>query len=140
MKTKIAALALFLALAFLPGQVSAQAGSKADSSNTGAVTNVKPREGDLTIADVLRRKGSGLEVSTNENGDISIRIRGAGTINNSGGPLVLIDGMRVTNLASELKHLDPQTIARVQVLRDVASTSMYGMDGANGVILITLKR
>lgn len=141
MKTKIAALTLFLALAFLPAQATAQAGqTKKDTAKVGATSTITPGEGDLTIEDVLRRKSSGLEVGRDPNGDITIRIRGAGTLTAGHDPLVLIDGMRVNNLSSELRVLDPKSIEKVQVLRDVASTSIYGTEGANGVILITTKK
>ncbi|MCG6954792.1 MAG: TonB-dependent receptor plug domain-containing protein [Gemmatimonadetes bacterium] len=141
MKTKIAALALLLALVFPPGRVSAQAGqARKDTANMGAASTVKPGEGDLSLEDVLRRKASGLEVGMDEGGNITIRIRGAGTPMSGPNPLVLIDGMRVNNLSAELKSLDPLSIDKVRVLRDVASTSIYGTQGANGVILITTKK
>ena len=139
MKTKLAALTLPLALLAMPGQAKAQAGqSKSGTDETGAVTTIKPQEGDLSIADVLRRKASGLEVSTDRNGNIGIRIRNAGTIMTSSTPLILIDGVRASS--DELRSLNPLSIDKVRVLRDVSSTSMYGMEGANGVVLIQLKK
>ncbi len=139
MKTKLAALMLPLALLIMPGPANAQAGqSKSGTDETGAVTTIKPQEGDLSIADVLRRKASGLEVRTDPDGNIGIRIRNAGTIMTGSTPLILIDGVRASG--DELRTLNPLSVDKVQVLRDVSSTSMYGMAGANGVVLIHLKK
>lgn len=64
----------------------------------------------------------------------SIRIRGIGTWGNSN-PLIVIDGIPGGNL----NILNPSDIASVSVLKDAASSSIYGVRGANGVILITTK-
>lgn len=138
MKTRIAALALLLALVLMPGRAKAQAGK--DSAKIGASSTLQAKEGDLSIEDVLRRKASGIEVGQDETGQLTIRIRGAGTQSSGHEPLVLIDGMRVNNLADELRTLNPRSIDKVRVLKDVASTSIYGTEGANGVILITTKK
>ena len=84
----------------------------------------------------------GLQVRRLPNGDISLRIRGTTSLLEEGDPLVIIDGMAVTpaNLTRVLRSLRPQEIEDIKVLKDVSSTSMYGMAGAHGVILITTKR
>ncbi|RCR68435.1 SusC/RagA family TonB-linked outer membrane protein [Larkinella punicea] len=64
----------------------------------------------------------------------SIRIRGVGTLGNSD-PLVLIDGIE-----GSMNSIDPNLIETVSVLKDAASSSIYGSRAANGVILITTKR
>lgn len=64
----------------------------------------------------------------------TIRIRGIGTLNDSN-PLVLVDGT-----AMDLNSVDPNIIESVSVLKDAASSSIYGSRAANGVILITTKR
>ncbi len=63
-----------------------------------------------------------------------IQIRGVGTLNNSD-PLILVDGV-----AMDLNSVDPNTIESVSVLKDAASSSIYGSRAANGVILVTTKR
>jgi len=84
----------------------------------------------------------GLQVRRLPNGDISLRIRGTTSLLEEGDPLVIIDGMAVTpaNLTRVLRSLTPHDIEDIKVLKDVSSTSMYGMAGAHGVILITTKR
>ncbi len=64
----------------------------------------------------------------------SIRIRGIGTLNNSD-PLVLVDG-----IAMSMNNVDPSSIESISVLKDAASSAIYGSRAANGVILITTKR
>ena len=64
----------------------------------------------------------------------TIRIRGIGTLNDSN-PLVLVDGT-----AMDLNSVDPNIIESISVLKDAASSSIYGSRAANGVILITTKR
>ena len=66
----------------------------------------------------------------------SIRVRGLGTFgNSSASPLVLIDGVE-----GDMNALDPTTIDKISVLKDAASSAIYGSRAANGVILITTKR
>ena len=64
----------------------------------------------------------------------AIRIRGIGTLNNSN-PLVLIDGVE-----GDMNAIDPNLIASISVLKDAASSAIYGSRAANGVILVTTKR
>ena len=64
----------------------------------------------------------------------TIRIRGVGTLNNND-PLVLIDG-----IAFSLSDINPNEIESISVLKDAASTAVYGSRAANGVILITTKK
>lgn len=64
----------------------------------------------------------------------TIRIRGVGTLNDNN-PLVLIDG-----IAYSLSDINPNEIETISVLKDAASTAVYGSRAANGVILITTKK
>lgn len=66
--------------------------------------------------------------------DVTIRIRGTGTLNNSD-PLVLIDGV-----PGSLSSVTPSEIETISVLKDAASASIYGSRAGNGVILVTTKR
>jgi len=66
--------------------------------------------------------------------ETSIRIRGIGTVNDNN-PLVLIDGV-----ASSVDAVDPNDIESLSILKDAASSAIYGSRAANGVILITTKR
>jgi len=65
-----------------------------------------------------------------------IRIRGIGTFSGNTDPLVLVDGIQVDNY----NNIDPNEIETVTVLKDASSTAVYGIRGANGVLIITTKR
>ena len=64
----------------------------------------------------------------------TIRIRGIGTLNDSN-PLILVDGSEMS-----LSAIDPNMIESISVLKDAASSAIYGSRAANGVILVTTKR
>ncbi|MBS7562919.1 TonB-dependent receptor [Mucilaginibacter sp. Bleaf8] len=64
----------------------------------------------------------------------NLNIRGFGTTNNAA-PLVLVDGIQ-----RDFSGLDPNEVESVSILKDAASTAIYGIQGANGVILVTTKR
>jgi TonB-linked SusC/RagA family outer membrane protein len=66
----------------------------------------------------------------------SIIIRGFGSITGSSAPLVIVDGVEGVNL----NDLDPNIIDDITVLKDAASTAIYGVRGTNGVILVKTKR
>src|SRR5690606_5473567 len=69
-------------------------------------------------------------------GGVALRIRGFSTIN-SNDPLVIIDGVPVSN---NLNMINPADIESFQVLKDAASASIYGSRAANGVVIITTKK
>ena len=66
--------------------------------------------------------------------DPVIRIRGVGSLN-SADPLVLVDGVE-----RPFSQLDPNEIESISVLKDASATAVFGVRGANGVILVTTKR
>ena len=72
-------------------------------------------------------------------GGISVRIRGASTINGDGAPLYVVDGMAM-DAPNGLLSINPSDIAKIEILKDIGSTSYYGVRGGNGVVLITTKR
>ncbi|MDR1864320.1 MAG: TonB-dependent receptor [Bacteroidales bacterium] len=67
---------------------------------------------------------------------VSILVRGVNTINSSTGPLILIDGVS----GGDLNLVNPDDIESVSVLKDAASSAIYGARAANGVIMVTTKR
>ena len=67
--------------------------------------------------------------------DPRIYIRGAAAWNQDAQPLILVDGVK-----REIKSVDISSVATVSVLKDASATAVYGVEGANGVILITTKR
>lgn len=67
----------------------------------------------------------------------SIRVRGFGSINASNSPLFIVDGVQ---FIGSFSSLNPNDIESVSVLKDAASTSLYGSRAANGVVIITTKK
>lgn len=65
-----------------------------------------------------------------------IRIRGVNTFSGNSDPLVLVDGIQVDNYNS----IDPNEVESISILKDASSTAVYGIRGANGVMIITTKR
>jgi TonB-dependent SusC/RagA subfamily outer membrane receptor len=92
------------------------------------------------MEELFAGKFPGVEVFRVPTGGISIRIRGSNTFLGSSEPLYIIDGSRVQSGPNGLLFLDPSEIVKIEVLKDIGSTSIYGSDGANGVILITTRR
>ncbi len=92
----------------------------------------------LELADYLRRVPGVLV--TGSDGNYSVLVRGISSIGGSNEPLYVIDRMQVGNYNQAAAMVDPNDIAYVEVLKDVASTTSYGMLGASGVIIIHTKK
>jgi TonB-dependent starch-binding outer membrane protein SusC len=79
-------------------------------------------------------------ISRTADGGIAVRIRGNGSINASMEPLYVIDGLAIQpGPGGALVGINPHDIESIEVLKDAASLSFYGMRGANGVIVIKTK-
>jgi TonB-dependent SusC/RagA subfamily outer membrane receptor len=89
----------------------------------------------------LEGRFPGVVLLKTPSGGISIRIRGAASINGQNAPLYVIDGTPVEpGPDGDLPGLNPYDIESIKVLKDAASTTMYGVRGGNGVIVIKTKR
>jgi TonB-dependent starch-binding outer membrane protein SusC len=112
---------------------------------TGAVTSIVEDEKSgvesLRIDEYLKGRIPGLQVISTREGGVTLRLRGGHTSTGASNvpPLVIIDGVPIEPrlLGSVLFTLRPRDIKRIDVLRDIASTSIYGMRAAGGVILIS---
>jgi TonB-dependent SusC/RagA subfamily outer membrane receptor len=84
------------------------------------------------------------QVTGTPGGGVSINIRGAGSVGAGDDPLYVIDGFPIlpglTSIQNPLSTINPDDIENISVLKDAASTAIYGSRGSNGVILITTKR
>ena len=91
-----------------------------------------------TVAEALQGQLPGVNVISQDGrpgGTMSIRVRGGGSITQSNEPLYVVDGVQV----SSIDDIAADNIESIDVLKDAASTAIYGARGANGVILITTK-
>jgi len=128
-----------------PDSVQVGYGSQAKRDVIGAVASVDGdvarRNGPTSVADMIDGRFAGVEVRRLPGGAISVRIRGARSLNADQEPLYVIDGVpQRAGTGGALMDLDPHDIKSIDVLKDAGATAAYGSRGANGVILITTKR
>lgn len=93
------------------------------------------------FGDMIAGKATGIQVAqTNASpgASPSIRVRGVGTLTAGANPLIVVDGFPLTE-GTNLNSIDPNSIATIDILKDAASTAIYGSRGANGVIMIQTK-
>ena len=121
-------------------------GTQPERDNTGAVSSLSETEvgvaRPMRIEDLLRGKIAGLQIIRTRTGATSFRIRGTQSMMFEQEPLVVVDGipLRSGSVESALAGLTPEDVERVDVLKDLASTAIYGSRGAGGVILIRTRR
>lgn len=118
-------------------------GTQKKSDKTGAVSHVTAEElNQGALSDPiqgLQGKAAGVSITKkggDPNGGFSVRIRGASGFDSSVEPLYVIDGVPGADPTS----VAPEDIENYNVLKDAASTAIYGSRGANGVIIITTKQ
>ena len=94
-----------------------------------------------SIEQIIAERFPGVIAVRMPDGGYALRIRGGSSLEGNNNPLYVIDGVPVaTGTYGELTGINPKDIETVEVLKDAVSTSMYGMRGANGVIVIKTKR
>ncbi len=90
------------------------------------------------IDQALQGRAPGVVVTQNTGAPgegVTVRIRGAGSINSSNNPLYVVDGIPTLDINS----LSAQDIASITVLKDAGATAVYGSRAANGVVIVTTK-
>lgn len=119
---------------------------------TGSVATVTEKDfqkGIITSPEqLIAGKAAGVSITPNDGAPGSggtIRIRGGSSLNASNDPLIVIDGMPVSNtaipgVANPLTMINPNDIASFTVLKDASATAIYGSRASNGVIIITTKK
>ena len=117
-------------------------GTQRKISVVGAVTNVNVKELQTPATNLANMLGGRIPgiISVQRSGEpgkniSEFWIRGIGTFGANSSALVLIDG-----LEGDLSEVDPADIESFSVLKDASATAVYGVRGANGVVLITTKR
>ena len=92
-----------------------------------------------SATEALQGKMAGVQITTTEgspDAQMSIRVRGGGSITQSNEPLFIVDGFPVESISD----IPPTDIESIDVLKDASSAAIYGSKASNGVILITTKR
>ena len=120
-------------------------GTQKKSHLTGAISKVVNESLDQIavsrVDDALVGQVSGVNIQATEGeagSDPTIRIRGTGSLAGSSSPLIVVDGLAVDS--DFLGSLDMNDVESFEVLKDAASSAIYGSRGANGVILISTKK
>jgi TonB-dependent SusC/RagA subfamily outer membrane receptor len=114
----------------------------APSSSGGTVTadDISKQPG-KSVEEVLAGRVAGVQVGRDETGALTVRVRGGSSINSSNEPLYVIDGVSIQpGPGGSLAGINPNDIQSIQVLRDAMATAAYGVRGANGVIVIKMKK
>lgn len=118
-------------------------GSMKRKDITTAVSIVSTEDMDkrpiMSAAQAMQGKAAGVQViqpSGEPGAGMTIRVRGATSVNASNEPLYVVDGMPTDNIS----YMSPNDIESIQILKDASSAAIYGARAANGVILITTKR
>ncbi len=102
-------------------------------------TLVPARQSARSLEAMLAGRISGVSVSRGPNGGISVNIRGAASFYSAVEPLYVVDGIPVTPArGGTLSWIRPEDVESIAVLKD-ADAAIYGVRGANGVILIKTK-
>ena len=119
---------------------------------TGSVSTVKADQTNKGLAtsptDLLRGKSAGVVITSGDGAPGSaaqIRIRGGSSLNASNDPLVVVDGLPISNsgisgMGNALASINPSDIESFTVLKDASATAIYGSRASNGVIIITTKK
>lgn len=126
-------------------------GTVKKSDATGSVAVIKPDEIEAGLAtsvqDMLVGQTPGVVVTQagGPEGGGTIRIRGGSSLNATNDPLIVVDGVPLSNagmggLGNSLGMISPENIESMTVLKDASATAIYGSRASNGVIIITTKK
>ncbi|WP_036156504.1 TonB-dependent receptor [Maribacter forsetii] len=139
-------------------------GTQKKSDLTGSVSSLKSEDlnpgANASVDQMMLGRAAGVQISQSSSapgGGLSIRIRGASSLNASNEPLYVIDGFPIDNSANltsggaaevsenqspnnPLNSLNPADIESIEILKDASATAIYGSRGANGVVMITTKK
>ncbi|RAK02300.1 TonB-linked SusC/RagA family outer membrane protein [Larkinella arboricola] len=134
-------------------------GTVRKSDLTGSVSTIKAdaikEMPVISVDQAIQSRAPGVQVTQSSSapgGGISIRVRGANSINSGSEPLYVIDGFPMypdngamgtsgnRQASNAMATINPNEIESIEILKDASATSIYGSRGSNGVVLITTKR
>lgn len=132
--------------------VGALAAAGCGHGATGAGTAPTPKDKGVVSAESIDRQPArevekslegrfpGVVVTQTADGSLAVRIRGASSVYGNNEPLYVIDGMPIqAGPSGALTGINAHDIESIKVLKEPAETAIYGLRGANGVILIKTK-
>ncbi len=117
-------------------------GTVAKKDLTGAVSSIGEKVlKDIpvtSVSEAMTGRLAGVNITKTEgspDAEIKIRVRGGGSVTQDNSPLYIVDGF----IVNSINDIPPTDIQSIDVLKDAASTAIYGAQGANGVIVVTTK-
>ena len=120
-----------------------RSGTSPPSAPSGSIVTAEDieRQPGQPIEQVLMGRFPGVTVTRTADGGVAVRIRGTTSIRGSNEPLYVIDGVEIqAGPGGSLSGINPHDIASIEVVKDPVGTAIYGVRGANGVIVIKTKR
>ena len=133
----LGALPLCVLIACSSGPTNTAPGPK----NAITSRDIEQAPGGDPIEKVLQSKVPGIIVTRTDDGGVAIRIRGSSSFYSGSEPLYVIDDVPFNpGPGGALVGVNPYDIDTIKVLKDPADTGIYGMRGANGVVVITMKK
>ena len=118
-------------------------GSQRKSNLVGSVTSVEVDKANqiptTNVSELLRGRAAGVQVNLGDprpGGSSNIIIRGNVSVAGGNNPLIIVDGLPFDNL----NDISPDDIKSIEILKDAASTAIYGARASNGVVLVSTKR
>lgn len=115
--------------------------AKSNAATTTISSEVLENRPNVTFLNSIQGNAPGISINSASgspgSGKINVLIRGLGSLGSSRDPLYVIDGL--ASSGSQFRNLNPNDIESLSILRDAASTSIYGNRAANGVVVITTK-
>lgn len=126
-------------------------GKQKKSDLTGSISSISSKDfngGATSATQLIQGKTPGVQIIANSGAPGSgatIKVRGTASLNGNNSPLIVIDGVPqdfsgVNGVADPLSLINPNDIETFDILKDAASTAIYGNRATNGVILITTKK
>lgn len=119
-------------------------GSQSQRKVTGAVQTVDATAlADLPVSQLsqkLQGRLAGVQIQQmngRPGSGMSVRIRGQASVSAGNQPLYVVDGFPITG---DISHINPDEVETITVLKDAASTSLYGSRASNGVVMVTTKK
>jgi TonB-dependent SusC/RagA subfamily outer membrane receptor len=121
-----------------PGSTQSPAPSGGSQGATASDIQQSPNQ---PIEQQLMARSPGVVIGRTSSGDLTVRIRGgSSSVTGNNAPLYIVDGVPFSpSTDGGLSGLNPNDIQSIRVLKDAADITMYGIRGANGVIVIKTK-
>ena len=127
-----------MALQFLPKNQGYVSSKKSNAYNSTIDEKQLAQINGGNVSQKLNGQATGVSVGGDNSpgGTPKVRIRGISSVFANGNPLYIVDDVPISNINT----INPDDIASVEILKDASSTALYGVRGANGVVLIKTKK